>query len=464
MQISDPARLFSAPCFSGPARPRHLIGVFLAAAVLGACDRKKDEPMPEASASAPSKEAPPRCIARPSTKSFSIRGGDQAAGEVVAGIDQPFAVEIGSGVALAEGFAVAALGERDKSSHALVAITNPEATRGRLVDLGPLHGQIEPPHLAVSPAGLLAAVVDNDASSSTLRLARLDEVGDRIDVVWGPEVQQGRDDSNAASLAASGKGAVLVWDDRDSSRGHSVLRGIHFDPSDFERATKPRDLSPPDDDAEAPAVVARPGGYWLAWVSYGKLPKSPAKTPATGQVESDADEGDLSEPGIVDIVPRRLRLAPMGADGLLAGEPRFLSPEGSHVLVFDLVPAEDGGVFVAWRDDPTAFGSEGGTISLARVGPDGSVKNHEAADERVGAGLPFLLRDESTGSAYVSVGGAEGATLLGLLEPDGSVRDFEPERALRSRQTLAVRAGKVLVGMPRGRDVELGIVTCSSRP
>jgi hypothetical protein len=43
-----------------------------------------------------------------------------------------------------------------------------------------------------------------------------------------------------------------------------------FDPATLRSATPSRPITPPKVDAEAPRIIARPGGYWLAYCAVGK--------------------------------------------------------------------------------------------------------------------------------------------------------------------------------------------------
>jgi hypothetical protein len=442
--------------------------------------KRKEEPPPAASVPlgeaqeapppAPPPGPPPRCVPPKDAPTFAIRGRAKASTEAEAGIDLPYAVEIGTAVPTASGFAMGALRYDDGVPHALVALSDAEGARSQLIELGRVHGLADPPQVAARGDQVFAAVVDSDAAGPTLRLARLDaHVPEQAaaSLTWCAETQQGRDDSSAFSLAvlpgdkASG---LLVWDEYDQKAERGVLRSISWSGDDCGKTTPPRVLSPANIDAEAPNVVARPGGYWLAWLS----PNHPAKV--GGAVKAGKESADASAPkpapkaedeSVVDILPQGLHLMPLDANGAPAGEPRRLTGPGAHVVVFDLAASSDGGALLAWHDDPTAPGSEGRALSVALVGPDGSVTQHRVEDERLAAGAPTLVSD-AKGASWLAAAAADSEVLLGVVSRSG-VAELEAEARLASRQLLTAWDGRFLYVEPRGLDATLGVLRCAPR-
>ncbi len=402
---------------------------------------------------------PPRCQSAPGAKSFRVRGRGDDVDSAESGVDQPFAVEVGGAVSVASGFAVGALRHDAGRTEALVAVLDPRAERGRIASLGRVHGGAEPPRLVARGDRLFLAVVDSDASGPTLRLARLDVAGSETNPSWGVEVQQGRDESSGFSVAVgSGDRGLLVWDDHDSRKGHSVVRMLSFRTEAWGEASSPKIVTPDSDDAEAPLLAARPGGYWLAWI---------ARTPATAERESpDPSTENAREESarVLDGGSGRLRIAPLDERGDPIGEPRFVTSPRSQVVVFDLASSPGGGARLSWRDESRAPGAAGGPLSVALVAPDGTIQEHPVEVAGLDAGFPALLPDDSLGKGaghWLAAYGTQGATLLGIVT-DAEVRELRAEPALLAKQALAAGHGRILVGQPRGVDLLLETAICSS--
>src|SRR5690606_32931263 len=136
---------------------------------------------------------------------------------------------------------------------------------------------------------------------------------------------------------------------------------------------------------EAPALIPRPDGFWLAWISRALAqPKKPA--PKTGGKKPDdkaADAGPPADDPVVDLGHRWLRIAPLDENNALAGEPHDVTPRDTHVLVFDLAPLPGSGALLAWRDDHSTPGIEGGAVHVARIAPGGSIERSAIEDDKV---------------------------------------------------------------------------------
>lgn len=405
---------------------------------------------------APEPPGPPaRCRSAGASKTFRVRGRSDDVDAAESGVDQPFAVELGGAASLSTGFAVGALRHDGGRSEALVAVLDPKAERGQVISLGRVHGGAEPPRLVTREARLLVAVVDSDASGPTIRLARLDPGAASSSPAWGAEVQQGRDESSGFSVAASlaSESGLLVWDDQDRGSGHSVVRLVSFRIDEWGKATAPRIVTPAKDDAEAPLLAARPGGYWLAWIS-----RAPGPTGDGAPSDTAAEE----QPGLLESGPSRLRIMPLDENGKAVGEARFVTSAQSQVVVFDLLSSPEGGAWLSWRDEARAPGAAGGVLSVAGVAPDGSVQEHRVDAGGLDAGFPALLRDDSRAGAapWLAANGAQGALLLGLVTPSG-IQDLRAEDALLAKQALAAGHGRLLLGQPRGVDLLLETAVCS---
>jgi hypothetical protein len=427
----------------------------------GGCRRDVPEPPTEPSATAPA-AAPPvasRCSEAPGSFSIGDRGSlaDPDGGDDVA---LPFAVEVGGSVPYAGGFAVAALRAERGGTGAVVALIGRSGAADRLVELGRTFGDAEPPRLAARGDTLIAAVPDHDAGSKTLRLAAI-----RDGVTWGAEISQGRDESQVFDVELGAKRGVLVWDEWDKQAGQGVVRLVSFEPGNLGAATRARTLTPEGDDAEAPVLAPRPGGFWLAWISR-QPPERPKQKPKHKATKPDpaANEPPADDP-VVDLGRRWLRLAPLDENGALSAEPRDVTGRQTHVLVFDLAPLPDGGALLAWRDDASSPGVEAGAIHLARIGPDGALGAFVIEDEKIGAGVPSLLVDSTApaGAApvWLALDSVTDATRLVALGKDGRMLDvLNDEPAIGHAEPLSISGGRLLFSRPRGLAIELGSARC----
>lgn len=416
------------------------------------------------------KGPPPRCSPATSGRSFVVHGQRDVEEGSEGGVDQPFAVELGAAAVLGSGFAVAALRHDGGRTEAVVALTDREVTRGQVVDLGRVFGAAEPPRLAARGDRVFVAVVDGDASGPTLRLARFEGASPQASLAWGAEVQQGRDESPAFSLALSPSGAdgLLAWDDYDGASEHSIVRVASFGTESWGRALVPRNLSPADEDAEAPLIVARRGGYWAAWISHPAAPEAAAPETAQPPEARVAAEESTDELSLVESSPSQLRVALLDEAGKLVGEPRSVTQPSSQVVMFDLAAPGDGAVArLTWRDETRAPGAQGSALRVASVALDGTLREHQVDASALGAGVPTLLPDESARGAdlaplWLAATGTEAEQYLGLVTGSG-VESFYVEPALATKQALVAGHGGILFAQPKGRDLVLGSVRCALR-
>ncbi len=435
-------------------RPGLLLAVV---AVLGAGCKKHApaaEQAPSASASVPPARAAPRCRAAAPGASFTIGDpgsrtpSDEDGGDDIA---LPFAVDVGSAVGYDGGFAVSALRSQKGATSAVIALVGADGGSGRIVDLGKVFGDVDPPRLVARDGHVIVGLPGNDAGGSTLRLVSVEPSPDKPDVKWGAEFSQGHDESQVFGIELGAKRGVMVWDEWDKSAKHSVIRATSFAPGDISNATHAKTVSPKDDDAEAPRVVARPGGFWLAWISHSA---------AAGKSDAGAPEP------VVELGNRSLSLVPLDDNGVATASPTAVTGKASHVLVFDLAPAPDGGALLAWRDDEASPGVEGRIVRIAHVKPGGSVDASVIDDEKVGAGVPSLIVDRDAPktagqAAWLALAGVSDATRLAALGADGRVTDrLATEPLLRRAEPLAMLAGKILLAEPRGLAMDLSVVTC----
>jgi hypothetical protein len=457
------------------SRYRLAIALVICAAHVGCSKKPKaTESAPSASAtnsSAPS--SPARCTS-PNASALYVIGeagpvtkpdaGDEDGGVDLPGL--PFAVEVGRAIAVGDGFAVGALSTKKGATRAQVAVVDGKSLQGKLLDLGSVKGDVDPPELASFGDRLMALVHDNDANGALLRLAKL---GARsTEVTWGTQVPEGRDESHVADIEIGKERGAVVWDAYDKAHKHSQVHVYTFGLDDPSNTTRPRVLSIEGRDAEAPRVVRRPGGVWVAWVEHAVDPRATKPKPLPAPRASSSAGEPVDEPLVVDLGQRTLTVQVLDENATPSGPIVDVSGAKSHVVVFDMVPAPDGGLFVAWRDDDRAPGGEGNGVKLARVRADGTAEQH-AVDETLGVGAPLLLVDESPkdprdrvwlslesisdASRIASVG--DRSELVDMLDTDPLFQNGDP---------LAVSKGRMLIARPKGLAIELGVLECRRGP
>jgi hypothetical protein len=374
----------------------------------------------------------------------------------------PFAAELGGATPYAGGFAIAALRGQGAGTDAVVALVNPDASSGRIVSLGPSHGNATSPLLAARDDQLLLVVPESDAGGQTLRLARLEDPRGQAAVVWGRQLTVSRECQSFALELAEETG-LLVWD--EVRREHNVIRGAVFDAGDLTKPAELITLSRPGDDAETPRLAVRPGGYWLGFLTH-RLPgaKAPPRELPTALPTTDEDgPGEL-----LDLGPRWLELMPLDTRGVATAPARTISLEHSHVVVFDLALGPSGGALLTWRDDKTTPGAEGGSVNLALVSADGSVERTVVEDDESGGGVPLLVVDKTAPTAdfraWLGVSSRTDATRLGQLGSTGRLLgELNTDPNVRGADLLAAADGRLLIARPRGLAQELSVVRCQRR-
>ncbi|AUX49167.1 hypothetical protein SOCE26_107120 [Sorangium cellulosum] len=428
---------------------------------------------------------PPRCAAA-GPAPFVIgdappapRGPEQGAGggEPTGPEDlAPFAVEIGRGTTFSGGFAVGAQREAEGGTVAMVATLSADGAQGKLVRLARSRGDMDPPVVAGAGGAILAAMLEPNAGGRAIKIAKID--GEHV--TWGAELAEGRDESLALDVAASGERAVVVWDDvtRDGKRSRIMLASA--DVGTMRSVTSPRPVSQPSTDAETPRVIARPGGYWLAYIARAEEPARRASAKAGDDDEDTAAAGET-------ITHQWIEVAPMDETGALTNTPRAITPKDGHVLAYDLTLGEDDGLILAFRDDDTPSGSSGGRIGtvLVRLGGAGEPRVIVGGDREqdtppeaalgVGAGVPALLpgsRGRAPGgqpgaagahaAAWLAIANASGPTQLAALTARGELEGgLHAEPALGRGEPIAAQAEALLVAHPAGKAMKLGVLRCT---
>lgn len=367
----------------------------------------------------------------------------------------PFAVEIGRGTVFDGGFAAGTLRDAEGGSVAMVATLGFDGKNGKLVRLARSRGDLDPPVVAAAGASLFTALLEPNASGRAIKIAKV--TGE--EVTWGVELSEGRDESLALDIAVAGARGVIVWDDvsRDAKRSSVVLAS--FDTGSLRSVTQPRPVSPPAIDADSPRIVARPGGYWLAYVARagGDEDESPVPRARKKVGKSDPSKPNEDTAAAGEAIGRQwLEVMPLDESGAATSTPRAITPKDGHVLAFDLEPSEDGSAIVAWRDDDTPQGSSGGRVSAVFVGRSGEGEPHVLAEEGVGAGVPELL------PGWLSVASLSGPAQLARMTARGEmVGALAPEPSLGSGEPIAGTKDVLLVARPAGRAMKLSLMRCA---
>jgi hypothetical protein len=388
---------------------------------------------------------PPRCRALEEGAGYELGEVKGATAEEEDPYDglEPFGVELGRGAATATGFAIGV--RRDeaggKGTFASVLTLDEAAAQGKLVALGRSRGDVDAPLVVAAEDGWVTAVLEPDAGGMSLRLARWAKGA----LEAGAELAQGDDESMAYDLALGGEVAVVVWDDvaDKGDRGTIVLAAVTLD--ELEGGEDARVVSRAAVDADTPRLVVRPGGFWLAYV-------------ARKVIEGDDADRALPEGRYAAerIDPSWIEAVPLDAKGAAVGEPRPVTPEEGHVLAYDIDAAADGAAVLAWRDDDTPSGGQGGRVTTALLTLSGVGHTQLIADEEgVGMGVPTLV------GGWLLLPDDRGGARLGPIAPDGQLLgELREEPAIGVGQILAAGARGLLVARPAGKGVKLGAVVC----
>jgi hypothetical protein len=428
------------------------------ALTLGAC-RGKAAPPNQAKASAsvaaaepPAAQSPARCrsvgtepavvIGKPEPRSEEAEGDDD--------IVLPFASTVGEASAFDGGFAIGAVRTERGVSEAVLAFVGREAKPGRIVSLGRVFGDPEPPLVAARKDITVVAVPDGDASGTMLKLASLP--------TQAAEVKRGAEISNVDpeagfSLALGERDALLVWGIR--GRAGVSLKALRFDPKEPGRIAEGHAIAG-SVGAEAVIVTPRSGGFFLVFAA-----EEPTAVPDAPAPKMDAGVDASSDPDLVVARPRVLRVVALDADGRVVGGVRTLSAPGENVGGFDAAPLSDGALLISYRREEPGTGLDQAGVSLTRVTLDGSTTSGRVEETEPGFGVPRILVDVREKRSWLLARGAGDSALLGIFATDGlSVDALLPDSGLRGAELFAVEKGRFLTGRARGRAMELALVEC----
>jgi hypothetical protein len=403
---------------------------------------------------APPVVVPPRCktisseafvvgdnkgAARPRANPAAVDAGEIPPDEADEEFDElaPYAVELGRGAVVSNGFAVGALRDGDGGSFAMVARIGSDGRNGKLVRLGRSRGDFDAPTVTGYKDTVLAAMLEPNAGGRAIRVAKVS--GEQV--TWGPEVSEGRDESLAVDLATSGNRGVLVWDDVSKDGKRTMIMIESFDAETMKSEGKAHPISSPKNDAEVPRLTIRPGGFWLAYVVVG-----------AGKKPKDEDTGLGGEA----IQPRWIEVVPLDENAEPVGLPRVVTPKDGHALAFDIEASEDGGAILAYRDDDTPSGSTGGKVMTVWVRLSGLGEPQMVTEEANSTGVPDLL------PGWMAIASLSGATRLGPMSVKGElVGELRREPEVGNGEILAGTPASLLVARPAGKAMKLSVVECT---
>lgn len=417
-------QVMSKEASESPGPPRALEGD-------AALDGEEDDDRGNDSDDAPPPDAPARCEPR-------------GAGVVLGGAGR--GVLLGEAVALADHRYVVPYLTGSTPEHAALALVTFEgAATLRTFDLGEVHGQVEPPLVVGSRSQegrVFVAVVDSDATSSTLRTAT---VGlDSVVVTWGPTVRAGRGESMGASLAATSSGLLLVWDRVEPSLSRSAIFALTAPNASAEtKHGEERRITTRSMDVDAPRLVPAGDDFWLVAVRYEEA----KDTRGAGQADAL---------GLVEEPPRQLVVARTDRLGKLQSEFVVIERLERGELVFDIAPLASGRLLVAHASDTSE------EIFLTTLGPDGVPATERVVVPPGSQGAPSLLVDAEVRLLAVRAGAG---AYVGPIDAEGRLTgSLAFDRGLRGVQPLAARASELLVTRPRGNSLELAEFRCTWAP
>ncbi|MEI9938530.1 MAG: hypothetical protein WDO69_15035 [Pseudomonadota bacterium] len=368
-------------------------------------------------------------------------------------VPDPYAVELGPARADAEGFTLSALRSTKGQTHALIALVgaDADAASGKLIDLGVVHGDPDPPLFAALGKDLLLVTPDTDAGGGMLRVGVLRDPRASARVSWGQEITGVRRDSTFA-LEASGDRALLAY--AAEVLGKIRVFGVLLEPNNLKQKLTPEPLSAAGADVDSPRLALRIGGYWLAVARSLDAPKTKPKSPPNDG-GPDLAEGD----SLLDIGTRRIEVSKLDAQGKAISSALVVTAAGARPMSFELASAADGSAYVGFRSDDTTPGAAGGALQLVHVKLDGSFEKLELSGESNGTGTPSFLIDASMpDKLWLTAAGENGATFFGTVAARSVLAG---DSVVRGGDLIAARDGKLLLARAKGTAAELSLLSCA---
>lgn len=370
---------------TSPSMTAAAIAIAASASTWVAC--KKDEPSrpapvasgitlaaPGASSGSPGSanvvaESLPRC--RVDGSKLAIPGDDVVVGDAVV-----------SGDALLVGVVRREGGKRLAS----IVRASLDLASVRAVDLGAALGDDPPPSPRVH-GGRAFALGFSRAPGATrvLEVHRIEASG----LVSEGSVVQQADESLAYDVAwPEGEPAapLVAWDEDAPPRPAALLadRGVVKVQILGTKTDKARVASPESSDAEAPRLLARRGGYWLAWLAR-----------RSEQAGEDAGPSNTAEGAGERRAYRWVELVALDAKGEATSPVKRISPEKGRVASFDLTSIAregDGAAQLVIVVQDEAAHAEGAGERIVRYAIDGEkIDVGDLLDGGVGHALAELL-------------------------------------------------------------------------
>ncbi len=387
-------------------------------------------------------------------------------------------LDIGDGLAHADGYAVGLVHRTGGGRVAAVALVDAAAVGVRIVDLAPTLGDAPPPRLASCRDRLLAAAFALPSRAPTqgagasymardLALYALGSQGLEQSVI---HVLQRGDESLAFDLACSGANGLAVWDETARGPGQGtapsgtaargVVRGASFEVGQHSAVVN--DLSPADSDAEMPRAIPDGAGFLVLWIARRPEVERPPDGSADIEAVGEARAFGWLEMVAVDIA------------GKATGPVRRLTPSPGHVSAYDVLAPFDGPrseILVAARDDGESVDGAGGTLVRVRIRTDGAEPPWVLTTDGLGRGAPTFVEAPLPWLSWV--GPNEEVRLLPLdavgevagppsAEPE--LEDARPLIALGSGRDPAAGArsnqGRIIVAAPRDKVAQLRVFDC----
>jgi hypothetical protein len=148
---------------------------------------------------------------------------------------------------------------------------------------------------------------------------------------------------------------------------------------------KARVASADTTDAEAPRLLAKKGGYWLAWL---------ARKP-----EAMEDAGVAQEAPGERRAYRWVELVALDAKGEPTSAVRRVSPEKGHVASFELAAAGTDGLVVVVQDETAQAEGAGERVVRYAVEGEKTTESGDLLDGGVGHALAELVADDGAPSS-----------------------------------------------------------------
>lgn len=257
--------------------------------------------------------------------------------------------------------------------------TGLDLTDPRTVDIGPSLGDDPPPTPRFHGGATYALWLERQLADAgprvrTLKVARVGEDGKPAVVAT---VEQQADESTAFDVAWSADAALAAWDEDapnkpDASYPSLSERGfVKVQP--LNAGAHPRVASPESSDADSPQLVARQGGFWLAWLAR-RVEEAPSGVEGPGEDKSF----------------RWVEAVMLDAKGEPAGPVRRISSDRGRAVSFDMAIANGTDLVVVVQDEAAV--SEGGGARLLRyVGGGNGSPGTDLVDGGVGHALADVV-------------------------------------------------------------------------